>query len=74
MTTTNQPFTLLTVRRISELTGRPVSEVERLLDEHPNIRPTAVADYRPVYDREAFLRLLSIIDQRDATEGGRCSQ
>jgi len=64
------PFPLLTVRRIAELTHRPVSEVEAILDEHPEIRPTAIADYRPVYDRDAFLRLLSLIDQTDAKQEG----
>ncbi len=62
------PFPLLTLKRISELTGRPVSAVETLLAEHPEIQPLATADHRPVYDREAFLRLLSLIDQADAKE------
>ena len=62
------PFPLLTVKRISELTRRPVSAVESLLAEHPEIQPTALADYRPVYDREAFLRLLSLIEQAEAHE------
>ena len=35
MKTTTQPFRFLTVRRIAELTGRPVSQIERLIDEHP---------------------------------------
>ena len=52
-----------------ELTKRSVSEIQSLLDEHPDIRPTAIADYRPVYDREAFLRLLVAIDQWDAQRG-----
>ena len=68
MNTTKQPFRLLTVLRIAELTRRPVSQIEGLLGEHPGIQPTAIADYRPVYDRESFLRLLSIIDQCDAAE------
>ena len=68
MKPTTYPFRLLTVRRIAELTARPVSVIEGLLDDHPNIQPTAIADYRRVYDREAFLRLLSIIDQCDAAE------
>ena len=61
-----RPFELLTLRRIAEVTRRPVSDIERLLDEHPDIRPTAVADYRPVYDRDAFLKVLALIDK---TEG-----
>ncbi len=63
---TTRPFELLTLRRIAEVTRRPVSDIERLLDEHPDIRPTAVADYRPVYDRDAFLKVLALIDK---TEG-----
>jgi len=62
------PFPLLTIKRISELTGRPVSTVEATLGEHPEIQPTATADFRPVYDRDAFLRLLSLFDQADTRE------
>ena len=62
------PFPLLTVKRISELTGRPVSVIESLLAENPDILPTATADFRPVYDREAFLRLLALLDQSEARE------
>ena len=69
MKATTQLLRLLTVRRIAELTERPVSEIHHVLDEHPDIRPTAIADYRPVYDRDAFLKLLSIIDQQDAKRG-----
>ncbi len=61
-----QPFALLTLRRIAELTRQPVSSLQDILDEHPDIRPTATADYSPVFDRDAFLRLLSLVDQRDA--------
>ena len=39
------------------MTGRPVSVIRRVLDEHPEIRPKAVADLRPVFDMEAFRSL-----------------
>lgn len=57
---------LLTVRRISQLSNRPVSIIEQLLDEHPDIKPTAVADHRPVFDRTAYLRIIAALDQADA--------
>lgn len=66
MSAINQPFALLTLRRIAELTGRPVSALQAVIDEHPEIRPTATADYAPVFDRDAFLRLLPLVDQDDA--------
>ena len=62
---TKAPLALLTLRRISEVTGEPVSRMEQVLDEHPEIQPAAVADFRPVYDRNAFLQLLAVIDQAD---------
>ena len=65
-----RPFPLLTVRRISRLTGQPVSIIRRLLDEHPEIRPSATADEHEVFDRDAFLRILSIGDQDSARRGG----
>ena len=65
------PLPLLTLRRISRLSGRPLSAIRRILDEHPEIQPAAVADGRDVYDRGAYLRLLSLVDQADAAaEGG----
>ena len=61
MNETLTPIPLITVRRISQVTGLPVSEVRRILDEHPDIRPAAVADFRPVYDRDALRRFCEII-------------
>lgn len=49
-----QPIPLLTVRRLAQLTGLPVSAVRRVLDENPGIQPRAVADFRPVYDNQAL--------------------
>ena len=54
---------LLTVRRISRLTGRPVSAIRGVLDEHPEIQPTAVADEREVFDRDTFLRLAALLQE-----------
>lgn len=48
------PVPLLTVRRISSITGLPVSVIRRVLDENPAIRPSALADFRPVYGAEAL--------------------
>ena len=59
---------LLTIRRISRLTGQPVSAIQQMLDEHPDILPAAVADDAEVYDRDTFLRLASLIQQRGCTE------
>ncbi|REJ82668.1 MAG: hypothetical protein DWQ34_24235 [Planctomycetota bacterium] len=66
------PFPLLTVRRMAALLRQPVSQVRQLLDEHPEIQPTATADGCDVYDRAAFLRLLFLADQHAAAdaEGG----
>ncbi|SFJ26804.1 hypothetical protein [Planctomicrobium piriforme] len=66
-----QPLPLLTIRRIAGLTGQPVSRLRHLLDEHPEIQPAAVADGRSVYDRDAFLRVLSLVDQHEAAEAAR---
>ena len=68
MLTSKKPFALLTIKRISELTERPVSKIRDLLEEHPEILPTATADHFPVFDRDAFLSLLSILDQGDAKQ------
>ena len=54
MTNDQLPVLLLTIRRISQVTRRPVSEIRRVLDEHPEILPAAVADLRPVFDLDAF--------------------
>jgi len=66
-----RPLPLLTIRRISAVTGQPVSAIRQLLDEHPEIQPLAVADQQPVYDRDALVRLLAIIDQSAAAGGPR---
>ena len=55
---------LLTVRLISRLTGQPVSEIRHCLDENPDILPAAVADDAEVYDRDTFLRLISLMRQQ----------
>jgi len=65
-----RPLPLLTIRRISAVTGQPVSAIRQLLDEHPEIQPLAVADQQPVYDRDALVRLLDLIGQPVAA-GGR---
>jgi hypothetical protein len=72
--TVKKPFALLTVKRISELAGKPVSKIQQILDEHPGIQPTATADHSPVYDRDAFLSILSLIDQSDAKQGGHSDE
>ena len=54
MKTKKQPFALLTIRRIAELTDRSVSEIQHVIDEQPGISPVAVADYMPVFDRNAL--------------------
>ena len=58
---------LLTVRRISRLTGQPEPAIRRLLDEHPEIQPMAVADDLQVFDRDTFLRLSSLIQKMGGT-------
>lgn len=65
------PLPLLTVRRISRLSRKPLSMIRRLLDEHPEIQPAAVADGHEVFDRTAYLQLLALIDQADAGEAAR---
>ncbi|WP_437188298.1 hypothetical protein SH668x_001736 [Planctomicrobium sp. SH668] len=62
---TKQPYALLTLKRISELTMRPVSVIEALLSEHPEIQPTAIADFRPIFNRDGFLRIVFLLDQQD---------
>lgn len=69
MPRTAGPFALLTVLRMAELARQPVSRIERLIADAPDIRPTAVADGRPVYERQAFLRVLSLLEQSDASLG-----
>lgn len=58
--------TLLTIRRIADLTDQPTSTIQRIVDETPGIRPRAVADGIDVYDRDALLSILSILDQQAA--------
>ncbi|MFV0445445.1 MAG: hypothetical protein ACK5Q5_17845 [Planctomycetaceae bacterium] len=65
------PTPLLTVRRISQLTSRPVSLIRRILDEHPGIQPRAIADRQPIYDRTALASITSILDQLDAAGGAK---
>lgn len=65
-----RPLELLTLRRICRLTRTPASVIRRLLVEHPEIQPAAIADGLEVFDRDGFLTLLALLEQREARRCG----
>ncbi len=68
---TEQTVRLLTTGLIAErLKVRP-SRVARILREHPEIRPAAMAGNARLYDREALSELRRIVNVQDARRAQR---
>ncbi|MCC5830903.1 MAG: hypothetical protein JJU36_15765 [Phycisphaeraceae bacterium] len=66
---TESPPRLLTVGRMAEILGVPVSRVRYVLATRPDIRHCALAGIARLYDRQALARIrheLSAIDARRA--------